>query len=787
MKKKYLTHKILFFAALGAIFSCYAYSTTEVKSFTKENECTHIDFLNNTYKTIPISTEKKINEGFLFSSTDKIYSHTKKTCITLNNISGERQEITIRLDNPRIRHVEIIKSKNNNSEAPVVSGLDYPLENWKTIGSEIMFTLSMEPSSVQQVDLRLGSIFPYNSQIQISSSEAAIDTLFWQQMAIGLLSGLIFSMVFYSASIGINSKDKTYLFLFGSTVFVTLLQLNDIGALYQLWPDSIYWNNVSSGIFAVISTLCGVELARSYLITKASTPRADNFLKGISLYLLLVAMPLPLLENDNLFMALFALPAVIVILPSLFITSVIRIRQKYTPAKLYFIALTMPFIAGLLIFLMYLGAIPSSPMAKVFPLTGTAFQLILFAIALGERINWLKEQQKIFYQDELLSKTETNAKKNFLAHISHELRTPLAGIIGLADLAKKNTLYSTNKALIDGINESAKHLLDTTNTLLDHARLDAGKWAITKETFSPASLIKESIANSREKLQKKNIIISYNIDKTSKELVYADETIIRKILEIIIENSANTINDGSILVNFETFNNDSESLFMRFDIIDTGSGFPEDHKTRIFEIFELVDTSTTREQQGPGLSLSLCKKFCNLLGGEIGYDSNPQHGTAFWFVIPCSLPPENSAPIIAEAPSIRNASGEDSNFLKRVLVAEDDETLQLIISSQLEKIGKVHTVFPNGKPLVEEYIKNYQDIGMVLLDWNMPIYNASETIARIRQFEESRQLPPVNVAVLSAHDKYNVANMNLPSDIRLLQKPVSTDDLVQLLTSNCLL
>jgi hypothetical protein len=292
MKKKYhLTEKI-FFALLAALFSCSAYPINEVKSY--ENKCIHIDFLKKTYETIPISTEKN-NSEFIFSSTDKIYNHTNKTCIKLNNISGEAQEITIRLDNPRIRHVEILKSNNISSEAPVVSGLDYPLENWKTIGSEIMFTLSMEPGSTQQVELRLGSIFPYNSHIQISSSKAAIDTLIWQQMAIGLLSGLIFSMVFYSASIGINSKDNTYLFLFGSTVFVTLLQLNDIGALYQLWPDSIYWNNVSSGIFAVISTLCGVELARSYLITKSNTPRADKFLKGISLYLLFFALPLPLL------------------------------------------------------------------------------------------------------------------------------------------------------------------------------------------------------------------------------------------------------------------------------------------------------------------------------------------------------------------------------------------------------------------------------------------------------------------------------------------------------------
>ncbi|MBK8289313.1 MAG: hypothetical protein IPK95_12370 [Cellvibrionales bacterium] len=168
--KRLLTEKI-FFALLAALFSCYSYSLTEDKLYDKK--CSHIDFSKNTYKTIPISTDKRNNAGFIFSSTDKIYSHTNKTCITLNNISGEEQEITIRLDNPRIRHVEIIKSQNNSSEAPVVSGLDYPLENWKTIGSEIMFTLSMEPGSTQQVELRLGSIFPYNSQIQISSSRSS--------------------------------------------------------------------------------------------------------------------------------------------------------------------------------------------------------------------------------------------------------------------------------------------------------------------------------------------------------------------------------------------------------------------------------------------------------------------------------------------------------------------------------------------------------------------------------------------------------------------------------------
>ena len=624
---------------------------------------------------------------------------------------------------------------------------------------------------------------------KVSTTDEAFEAIVLQQMAAGLLSGLIFSLVFYSAFLGLISKDKTYLFLFGSTTGVTLLQLNDMGVLYLLWPDAIYWNNVCSGIFAVASTVCGVGLARSYLITAGNTPRADKILRVYFWYLLLVSLPTPLLENDNIFLWLYALPTVFLILPSLVIVSIIRIRQHYTPAKLYLLALTMPIIAGLIIFLMYVGIIPTSPMARVFPLTGTAIQLVLFAIALGERINWLKEQQSKSHHQELLSITETNAKKNFLAHISHELRTPLAGIIGLADLARKNPLYSTNKALIDGINESASHLLETTNKLLDHARLDAGKWTISNETFNLVILIKNIVAKHAENSAKKNITLSIQIDKITPDFIYSDKIVMEKIIDIIISNAINSTKDGCILFNVETTINKPDNLLIRFDIVDTGKSIAENHKTKVFEIFELSDKSTTREQQGLGLELSLSKKFCELLGGQIGHESNPQHGTALWCVLPCKLPPESRIQITATTEMVTNKSKEepaqkiDIATPQKILVAEDDDTLQLIISSQLDKLQKKHAVFPNGKPLVEEYIKNHPQIGMILLDWNMPICNASDAIALIRQYEMTHKLPPVNIAVLSAHDKHNAKEMNLPPEIMLLQKPVTAEDLVRLFNS----
>jgi signal transduction histidine kinase len=785
--RKHMTLKLLgkipTLLALLTLLACPALAKNNNSTNPGETRCPTIDFFPGTHQEFPITTESEASEKVQFLTTDKEYEHTGHICLDIRNLSGTPQKITIRLDNSRIRHVEFFDMTTGYNTPLGTSGLEYPLKNWQSFGSEIMFNITLAPGTEKQLGLNFGSIFPYKSQIKISNSDSAFDTLIFQQTITGLLTGLIFSLVFYLAYLGINAKDKTSIYLFMSASCATLLQLNDMGLLYPLWPNAIYWNNISTGIYSASSTIFGIGLARHFLLTKNTTPRTDRILSFCFWYLIFIALPLPFFENDRLFLNLYAIPVVILVLPSLVIASIIRIRQGYKPAKIYLVALAMPIVSGLIIFLMYLGVLPSYSMTRILPLMGTALQLILFSFALGERINWLEEQKTISSQKELLSKTETSAKKNFLAHISHELRTPLAGIIGLADLAKKNALYSTNKALIDGISESATHLLETTNTLLDHARLDAGKWPIINKVFSPSSLIRKIVDRNKDEASKNNVTISMKVDKKTPEFLYGDADIIGRIMEIVIKNSILSTNDGCILVNFETFIKNSGSMFIRFDVIDTGRGISDERREKIFEIFELVDSSTTRVQQGPGLGLSLSRKFCDLLGGEIGYNSNPQQGTAFWCILPCSLPPEDAKYITNEAGknSISNPHRPTS---RSVLVAEDDETLQMIISSQLSKLGINHRVFPNGKPLLEDYVSNHQQVEAVLLDWNMPICNASEAIQAIRQFEKSQQLPPVTIAVLSAHDKHHSKEMNLSTDIKFLQKPVSTDDLVNLLIHN---
>ena len=753
---------------------------------TTENcQTTYISNKNSTLFSTKLKTEKESLRNLL-EATDTAYEHQGQACITIVNQDATTKSISIYLENTRVRHIEVLNITNSTHQLIGISGMEYPLVNWESLGSEIIFDIKIPPNTSETLRINAGSIFPYHSVVLIRDTERMLHLLTLQQSVAGLLIGFVLSLILYSLLIGLVTKEKTYLLLFGSTFCVTLLQINDIGLLYLFWSSASYWNNISSGVFAITSTIFGIALARNYLITKENSPRSDIWLRFLFWYTLIVALPLPLIQNDPVFFALYALPTTIITLPSLVIISIVRIRQGYPLAKFYLMALAAPVVAGIIIFLMYAGFIPSSQITRALPLIGTTVQLILFGFAIGKRISWLNNQKDQAVNAVLHAKAETEAKKNFLTHVSHELRTPLAGIIGLSEIARKNPIYKENKQLVEGILESAETLLSSVNMLLDYARVNSGKWKTSNTVFNVRLLLDDIASNLEKQLAKKDITLNYQIEKNTPTMVEGEKNITEKILDCVLEYSINNMNKGHILLKVEpeSYNN---QYAIRFDIIDTGAGIAEDHKPEIFEIFEQPDKSTTRTQRGIGISLSLSKKLCLLLGGDINFESNPLHGTAFWCHIPCRPVADTDNPLLANTvtvqPTAPNSSAANNAMRGAILVAEDDETLQLVVASQLEKLEKAFRIYPNGKPLVEDYIKNHDTISAVLLDWNMPICNASAATLLIRDFEKKMKLPPIPIVIMTAHDKASTNELGLPHGIHVLHKPVTISDLEQLFIS----
>ena len=714
------------------------------------------------------------------------YQNQSYNCFVLRNTGHETLLLAAHLENPRMNFAEL-HSVSGGIIASSQLGTDYPLALWGESGTDSTFNIELKPGTESRHELHIGSKSPYNTSIHIIERKNLLKTLALEKTVAGILSGMIGILTIYFLFLSISTKDKAFFYLAGSTASVTLMQLNDLGILYSLWPRSIHWNQTCSMVFAVLSTIFGNCLARNYLDTLTTMPRIDRVMKWFGWYIFLFTLPLSFSNRVDL-VTLFFVPAALAFMILLLAISITRILQGFKPARLYLMAYLLPLISGIFIVLITLGIIPSSTLSHLLPITGTAVQLILFSLALGEKINWLNEEQSTAHFSELKSRTERQAKRHFLAQISHELRTPLIGIIGLTELVDKDQHTDSEVELINGMERSARNLLNLTNTLLDHARLDANKWEIHSHEFSLTQLLGDIIEKNMPAAKQKNLVISTHIHENVPAVIRGDSFIITRILQELLDNAIKFTPSGSIAILVEntstSLTNESSPTAVaniRFEVIDTGLGFDASFQSRIFEMFELADASSTRHQQGSGIGLSLCKKFCALLGGTIGCESHQGKGTVFWFSVPFGL----STGELASVDSSAKPTLPLNHFLhsgKNLLIAEDDAAIQLVLCALLDKLGvHKHEAFDNGQKLVERYRQDYANTALVLLDWNMPVMNGYQTLQSIRTFEQENNLPAVSIAFMSAYDAQNHLTDVLGREIPVLYKPVTTESLKQLL------
>ena len=222
------------------------------------------------------------------------------------------------------------------------------------------------------------------------------------------------------------------------------------------------------------------------------------------------------------------------------------------------------------------------------------------------------------------------AKSAFLANMSHELRTPLNAIIGFTRIGKRKAegvLPEKQTDNLDKVLSSAEHLLGLINTVLDIAKIEAGKLDVQASNFSINSLV-DQCYNTAQPLIKPNVKFEKKND-IELPLVYSDQDKIKQIILNLLSNAAKFTHAGSITLNVHH----AESMFM-VDIIDSGIGMNEEALSRVFEEFQQADSSTTRQYGGTGLGLSISRSLAHLLGGDLTVVSEPNEGSTFTLTLP---------------------------------------------------------------------------------------------------------------------------------------------------------
>ena len=266
------------------------------------------------------------------------------------------------------------------------------------------------------------------------------------------------------------------------------------------------------------------------------------------------------------------------------------------------------------------------------------------------------------------------AKSEFLANMSHEVRTPMSGVIGMTDLLLDTHLTPEQYEYADTIRSSADSLLNIINDILDFSKIEAGKLVMEDIDFELHVTVDSLLDVFAVKADEKELEFSCFIEQGASTLLRGDPGRLRQILINFVSNAIKFTKYGQVDLSVSQIRETDTHTTLQFTVRDTGIGIPADRVKRLFQSFTQVDSSTTREYGGTGLGLAISKQISELMGGQIGVDSEEGKGSTFWFTVELEKQPFDRQETI-------ELGGIDS---MRVLVVDDNRAKRHVLRRFLE-------------------------------------------------------------------------------------------------------